>query len=184
MAGPKTNAALAAYFNTGDQPSESNFGDLIDTIQPSNAIISETSGTKALTIADHAFRNIIVGDLSGHLTLTLPTTFSHETTSANYAWFHIIYFGPMTGDDDYNLLVKVGTENTHEFSGTIIHHSTANDTSGAALNAAVSATGNNDVLTFTTGNHANIWIHAKSTETWYIWGNSISNAVGDMAIDD
>ena len=48
----KTNAELDAYFNTGDQPSESNFQDLIDTIQPKSETLAETTGGVSLTVAD------------------------------------------------------------------------------------------------------------------------------------
>ena len=54
----KLNADLDAYFNTGDQPSESNFQDLIDTIQP--PLVELSDADTSLTVADHAFRTLII----------------------------------------------------------------------------------------------------------------------------
>ena len=114
----KTNAELDAYFNTGDQPSESNFQDLIDTIQPAAVTLTETTGTKALTTADHGFRTIIVPDLTGNLTLTLPTTWTDA-----HDWFHIVYFGDIDGDpDSHNLIIQTGTQNSQFFHGNIVHN--------------------------------------------------------------
>ena len=42
----KSNSELAAFFNTGDQPSETEFGHLIDTILPP-ALTSNAAPTNA-----------------------------------------------------------------------------------------------------------------------------------------
>ena len=174
----KTNAELDAYFNTGDQPSESNFQDLIDTIQPAAVTLTETQGTKALTIADHAFRTVIVPDLTGALTLTLPTSWTAE-----HDWFHILYFGDLGGDDTHNLLIKTGTQNSQFFHGGIIHtetdETTATSTSVERCNGST-----NDILTLTTGEHAEFWIQAKSSTVWYIWGHSAGSANDLIACSD
>ena len=41
----KLNSELDAYFNTGDQPSESNFQDLIDTILPTPTLLPDAAST-------------------------------------------------------------------------------------------------------------------------------------------
>ena len=163
----KTNAQLAAYFNTGDQPSESNFGDLIDTVQPSHVLLGDED--VSLTAATHGFRTLIMPALgSADRTITLPTSFS-----ADSVWFHIIYFGELDAADDYDLLIKTGTQNTHFFHGCVMHHDTDADSSGAALNVPVFGDGDsNDVFNLQLGAYANVWIHAKSTTAWYIWGNT------------
>lgn len=171
----KTNAELDAYFNTGDQPSESNFNDLIDTIQPPHVLL--TDADTSLTIADHAFRTVIIPDVSAPRTYTLPSTFT-----ADGAWFHFLYFGDLSGDDGHNVIFKTGTQNSQFFHGCIIHNSTANDSSGGALNAADQADGSShDILTFTTNAAFDIWFHAKSTTVWYVWGNSVSGGIDEVA---
>ena len=67
----KTNAELAAFFQTGDQPSETEFGHLIDTIQPAHVLL--TDADTSITTADHAFRTLIVPNISDNRTYTLPT---------------------------------------------------------------------------------------------------------------
>ena len=173
----KTNAELDAYFNTGDQPSESNFQDLIDTIQPAAVTLTETTGTKALTIADHAFRTVIVPDLTGALTLTLPTSWTAE-----HDWFHILYFGDLGADDTHNLLIHTGTQNSQFFHGGIIHTDTNQGTQTTTVEQCNGST--NDILELTTGEHAEFWIQAKSSTVWYIWGHSAGSANDLIACSD
>ena len=83
----KTAAQLKAFFQTGDQPSQDEFAHLIDTIQPDPVFIDGTADVN-LTVADHAFRHVIIaGDIDNNTadrTYTLPTP-------ALGTWFHIIY---------------------------------------------------------------------------------------------
>ena len=66
----KLNAELDAYFNTGDQPSESNFQDLIDTILPTPTILPDAAST-SLTKATYQGRTLVVPDVSQHSTYTM-----------------------------------------------------------------------------------------------------------------
>jgi hypothetical protein len=177
----KTNAELDAYFNTGDQPSESNFQDLIDTIQPPLVTLTETTGTVNFTTADHGFRQVVVPDLTGTMTINLPSSFT-----ALYDWFHIVYLGDGTDADDNNLVIKTGTQDSQFFSGNIIHNTDIqNDNSDDAVdntfNDLIQANGtNHDILTCTTISHLDLWFQAKSSTVWYVWGNTFSPTINDV----
>ena len=74
---------------------------------------------------------------------------------------------------DHNWIIETGTANTHFFHGAIFHHDTDADSSGGALNVIAHGNGSsNDVITLTTGYCADIWIHARSTTVWNVWGHS------------
>ena len=106
----KTNSQLAAFFNTGDQPSEAEFGHLIDTIQPAHVTLGDES--KALTVADHAYRLLIMPNISGARTLTLPTPVLDT-------WFHIVSLPLAT--DGHTLTIK-GTDETHFLHGGVVNY--------------------------------------------------------------
>jgi len=158
----KTNSELAAFFNTGDQPSETEFGHLIDTIQPPHITLGDEN--KSLTVADHAFRPLIMPNIAGARTLTLPTAEAD-------VWFHIIH-NPMVAEaGGHNLNIK-STDNTNWFSGTILSVDSDNNTT-AAVFANVSATpasGDDDVISLITSSGCDIWIWGKSATVWYVWG--------------
>ena len=160
----KTNAELDAYFNTGDQPSESNFKDIIDTIQPKSETLAETTGGVSLTVADHAFRNIFVGDLTGTLTLTMPTTWTAE-----YDWWHIIWMGTLSGDDGNNLKIASGTQGSHFFKG----HFASYDDDGDAVSISHGDGATHDNILATSMTFAEIWIQAHTSTTFYAWGHGL-----------
>ena len=168
----KTNAELDAYFNTGDQPSESNFQDLIDTIQPPLVTLTETTGTVNFTTADHGFRQVVVPDLTGTMTINLPSSFT-----ALYDWFHIVYFGDLGDADDNNLVIKTGTQDSQFFSGNILHQTDINGVSNDILQANGT---NHDILTCTTISHLDLWFQAKSSTVWYVWGQTFSPTINDV----
>ena len=56
----KTNAQLAAFFETGDQPSQAEFGHLIDTIVPTPVLLTDADTT--LTEAANGMRMNILPD--------------------------------------------------------------------------------------------------------------------------
>ena len=106
----KTNSQLAAFFNTGDQPSEAEFGHLIDTIQPPHVTLGDES--KTLTVADHAYRLLIMPNISGARTLTLPTPILDT-------WFHIVSLPLVT---DGNTLTIKGTDESHFLHGSVVNY--------------------------------------------------------------
>lgn len=162
----KTNAELDAYFNTGDQPSESNFQDLIDTIQPAAVTLTETAGTKALTLADHAFRTVIIPNITNDITLQLPASFT-----AGHDWFHIMFFGDLAGDDtNGNVIIETGTQGSQYFHGGVIHTDTNNASQTTTVEQCDGS--GHDTITLTQGEHMELWLQAKTTAIWYIWGHS------------
>lgn len=78
---------LAAYFETGDRPTASNFADLIETAVVGPAYSNQVTITTAttLTAAAHAWRTVVV---TGTTTVTLPGI-------AAYTSFYIV-----NGNDD------------------------------------------------------------------------------------
>ena len=99
----KTNSELAAFFETGDQPSETEFGHLIDTIQPPHVLLGDEDTT--FTVAANAFRLCIQPNISAARQITLPTPVLDT-------WFHIVYL-PLAADG-HTLTIK-GTDETHFF---------------------------------------------------------------------
>ena len=168
----KSNSELAAFFETGDQPSEAEFGHLVDTILPPAVTLADTTGTVALTAATHAYRNLYIGatatsgGLTGDLKLTLPSTIVTDE------WYHIIFFGELDAADTHDLKIETGTLNSHFFQGMLTHHDTSNDNSGGALNVPVHGNGtSNDSIDVLLAAGCDIWIQAKSSTIWYVWGN-------------
>ena len=177
----KSNTQLAAFFETGDQPSETEFGHLVDTILPPATVLTGTGGPVALTAATHAYRDLVVGVVSGglasDLTLTLPTTIVTDE------WYHILFFGDLSDNDTHDLKILTGTQGSHFFYGNVNSFLTVADSSGGALISAAQGNGpSNDVFNCNTNAAADIWIRGKSSTEWFIWGNTIggtATTIGD-----
>jgi len=160
----KTNSQLAAFFETGDQPSQTEFGHLVDTIQPAHVTLLDES--KTLTVADHAYRLLIMPNISAARTLTLPTPVLDT-------WFHIVSL-PLVADS-HTLTIK-GTDDTHFLQGGVVNHDVG------ASPAMVFGDGSaEDVFTLPTGEGMDLWLHAKSTTVWYIWGWTSSATTSDIS---
>lgn len=167
----KTNAQLDAYFNTGDQPSESNFQDLIDTIQPEPVVIPGDGSITALTVADHAFRLIVIeGSTTTDRSYALPEP-------ALGTWFHITYHGDIDDDgDDKDVEIK-GLAGDF-LKGNVVHFSAA-DSSG--LGDPVKFNGTNAIgVSLDVGNFMDIWIMGYTTTVSYIWGMTVGDTVCDV----
>tara|TARA_R110002167_G_scaffold126801_9_gene307885 strand:+ start:152 stop:676 length:525 start_codon:yes stop_codon:yes gene_type:complete len=168
----KTNSQLAAFFNTGDQPSEAEFGHLIDTIQPPHVTLGDES--KTLTVADHAYRLLIMPNISGARTLTLPTPILDT-------WFHIVSLPLAT---DGNTLTIKGTDESHFLHGSVVNYELDiddNTTEGRPGATVVHGDGAaDDVFTLPTGAFMDLWLHAKSSNVWYIWGHTASSATSTL----
>jgi len=153
----KLNAELDAYFNTGDQPSESNFQDLIDTIQP--PLVELSDADTSLTVADHAFRTLIMPALGADRTLTMPTPAAH-------VWFHIEYFGDLAGaDGSEDLKIVTNTLNSEFFHGMVTHLDTDNAIASVHGNGS-----SNDSIDVLAADGASLWFLGKSSTVWYVWG--------------
>ena len=163
----KTNSELAAFFETGDQPSETEFGHLIDTIQPSHVLLGDEDTT--FTVAANAFRLNIQPNISAARTITLPTPVLDT-------WFHIVSL-PLAADG-HTLTIK-GTDETHFFYGGVMNHD-MDQTSQTT--AAVFGDGSaDDVFTLPTSSGMDLWLHAKSTTVWYIWGWTASTTTSTIS---
>jgi hypothetical protein len=67
----KLNSELAAFFETGDQPSETEFGHLIDSILPTPVLLSDSAAV-TLTKAANQGRTNVVPMVSQASTYTIP----------------------------------------------------------------------------------------------------------------
>ena len=159
----KTNSELAAFFETGDQPSETEFGHLIDTIQPSSVLLADDDVN--FTVADNAFRLNIMPNISANRTITLPTPVLD-------VWFHIVYL-PLAADTD-NLTIEGTT--AHSFYGGVIHSDT-NLASAGDTDVVFGDGSADDAIVLAAGKHLDIWLHGKSTTVWYVWGVSAGDTV-------
>lgn len=174
----KSNSELAAFFETGDQPSETEFGHLIDTIAPAALTLADTNDTVSLTAATHAYRDLIIGatstsgGLDGDLTLTLPSTIVTDE------WYHILYFGELDAADTHDLKILTGTQDSHFFQGMITHLDTTADEN--VLHVHGNGT-SNDGIDIITAAGCDIWIRAKSSTIWYVWGTVTGATIPTIA---
>ena len=166
----KTNATLAGYFNAGDVPTESNFGDLIDTVQPAHVDLADTAAI-SLTAATHGFRTNIVPNIGQDTTLTLPAP-------SVGLWFHILYFGALA-TDGHDLLIHTATQNTDFFHGAVTHHDT-NET-GQTTSMVYGDGDSNDVFNLQLAQGCDIYIRGKSSTAWYIWGATMGDTLVTIA---
>ena len=160
----KTAAQLKAFFQTGDQPSQDEFAHLIDTIQPDPVFIDGTADVN-LTVADHAFRHVIIaGDIDNNTadrTYTLPTP-------ALGTWFHIVYIADLDAADSHDF--QLSNQSSCFFQGQVI---TKDIGEANANDAVLSFNGTNaNGLSLDTGASADLWVVGKSTTVNYIWGNT------------
>ena len=158
----KTNAQLAAFFNTGDQPSETEFGHLIDTIQPAHVTMADAN--VSLTVADHAYRLLIWPDMDGGKTITMPTP-------AADVWFHIVH-GIHAAADGVTLTIDAEDKS---FLGQIQSFDT-DATSGVSI-TPVFATTADDGITIPTSAGFDLWFHGKDTASWYVWGWALTTGI-------
>ena len=163
----KTNAELAAFFQTGDQPSETEFGHLIDTIKPKHVTLTDADAT--LTVASHACTTLIVPNISNNREITLPA----PTADANdvFPWFHLVYL-PMTADG-HNLTIATAVNGSQFFEGTI-NHSDPNDAEGGD---AIHNDSNSDKVIVKSADYANLWFLGKSSTQWWVWGDVVGETL-------
>tara|TARA_R110001606_G_scaffold56171_1_gene136301 strand:- start:608 stop:1105 length:498 start_codon:yes stop_codon:yes gene_type:complete len=153
----KTNAQLAAFFETGDQPSQTEFGHLIDTIQPAPVFI-EGDANLSLTVADHAFRTLIIDGSDADRVYTLPVP-------ALGTWFHFVYIADLDAADNFDLAI---TNLAGDYlKGAVTHLDTDNEV------AVIHANGSSHIgISLDLGAGADLWIMGFSSSLNYIWGNT------------
>jgi hypothetical protein len=81
----KVNSDLAAFFQTGDQPSQAEFGHLIDSMLPTPVLLNPSS--EVLTRDNHQGRTLIVPNVGSNATYTIP----NPTAAGEH--YHFIYGG-------------------------------------------------------------------------------------------
>ena len=155
----KTNAELDAYFNTGDQPSESNFQDLIDTIQPAHVVMDSATSLE-ISVANHGFRDLIFDNLTADVTITLPVPVVDT-------WFHFVFLGEGDAADNFDLKIITKNQDSEFFRGHITHLDTTADENVASVNGDGTGDDGIDLLLPAA---ADIWIRGKSSTVWYVWG--------------
>ena len=155
----KLNSELAAFFNTGDQPSETEFGHLIDTFLPIPVLLS--SGTQTLTKVANQGRVNIVPNLGGASVYTIPVP------AAAGEWYKFIYGG--AAEDAEMVQFSTGTGNAVYMKGAIIHHDTGGNSAAAYSNGS-----SNELLKLDNAGPYEINFLSYSTTIWYVWGNTTS----------
>ena len=114
----------------------------------------------SLTHADHGNKTLIVPDLGGSYTYTLPA----PTKPGQH--FHFIYGGAAA--DASNVLFATATDNSVYMKGGI-NWVNNNDTSDDGI-GVWSDGDSNELLTLVTPETFDIHFLAISTTVWYIWG--------------
>jgi len=152
----KLNAELDAYFNTGDQPSESNFQDLIDSILPAPVEVADTA-SPTITKAANQGRVNVIGLVGQNTTIVIPTP------TAAGEWYKFIYAGAGLTEETENIIFQTGTDGSVFMSGHIIHM--------IDNPATVYADGDsNELLTLEDTGGFEVNFLSKSATTWYVWG--------------
>ena len=160
----KTNAQLAAFFETGDQPSQTEFGHLIDTIQPPHVALTDAS--VSLTVADHGMRLLVMPNIASDRTLTLPEPVLDT-------WFHIV--SSVTAEESQDLYI-VTAATAQVFKGSLLGFDTNATTGGSSTDEVIpefSDGTDDDTIQIQTYSTIDIWLHAGlggSSGYWYIWG--------------
>tara|TARA_B110000902_G_scaffold227149_1_gene266267 strand:+ start:106 stop:678 length:573 start_codon:yes stop_codon:yes gene_type:complete len=178
----KSNSELAAFFNTGDQPSETEFGHLVDTILPPALSLATVTGAVSLSAATHAYRTVFIGaadvaggGLTGNLEATLPSTIVVDE------WYHFVGFGDLSGDDGHDFKITTGTNGSQFFQGAITHLDTTADGASTTTASNILFHGNgtsHDFINIDVAGAFDIWVHAKSSTLWYAWGTVTKEGVG------
>tara|TARA_Y100001963_G_C6631566_1_gene376554 strand:+ start:196 stop:810 length:615 start_codon:yes stop_codon:yes gene_type:complete len=187
-----TKSTLKGYFNAGDEPTETQFAELID----SNLNLADTSATQAVTgsvnfTGDTAVRKtsaVVNGDANLTLTELLHSgrtvmqtdvsadrTYTIPAPSAAGITYHFVGQGTGAAADGHDIILRP-TDDTEFFDGAITWMNTiANDNSDDAVDNQfinpVWANGtNHDQLQINVPASYDIHICAASTTVWYIWG--------------
>jgi len=151
----KLNSELAAFFETGDQPSEAEFGHLIDSMLPIPKVLPD--GSTALTKATYQGHTLVVPNQ------TSASTFTMEQPAAAGEWYRFIN-GHTAADAQDHVL----TMTTALYKGAI---QWINTTDSVATGESVFADASDDViLTLNTPGAYEINLLSLSTTVVYVWG--------------
>ena len=152
----KLNSELAAFFNTGDQPSEAEFGHLIDSMLPAPVVLPDAAST-SLTKATYQGRTLVVPDQTANATFTMLQP------AAAGEWYRFIYGGAAVDAQDH-----IFTMTTALYKGGV---QWINNTDTVDNAEAVFADASNDVtLTLNTPSIYEMNFLSLSTTVVYVWG--------------
>jgi hypothetical protein len=152
----KLNSELAAFFQTGDQPSEAEFGHLIDSVLPAPVELPTSDAT--LTKATYQGRTLIASDVGSN------TTYTIEAPAAAGEWYKFVYAGGATDAQDHIFTVL-----TANYKGNITHLDTNADTVVDHPNGTSEKT-----LTLNTSQAFEVNMISYSTSVMYVWGWVVS----------
>ena len=157
--GVKVNSALAAFFETGDQPSQTEFAHLIDSMLPTPVLLEVTS--QPLTRDNHQGRTLIVPNVDSNATYTIP----NPTAAGEH--YHFIY-GPADGlAEASEFIIQFPASPTLVLWGGLTFIDTdASATQFVALADAV----NDRILTINNVGAIDLNFLSNSTTEVYVWG--------------
>ena len=152
----KLNSELAAFFQTGDQPSEAEFGHLIDSVLPAPVELPTSDAT--LTKATYQGRTLIASDVGSN------TEYTIEAPAAAGEWYKFVYAGGATDAQDH-----IFTVTTANYKGNITHLDTNADNAVDHPNGTSEKT-----LTLNTSQAFEVNMISYSTSVMYVWGWVVS----------
>ena len=154
----KLNSELAAFFQTGDQPSEAEFGHLIDSVLPAPVELPTSDAT--LTKATYQGRTLFASDVGSN------TTYTIEAPAAAGEWYKFVYAGGATEAQDH-----IFTVTTAKYKGNMARI----EVTESDGNATVHANGSSHVtLTINLARSFEINMISYSTSIMYVWGYVVS----------
>jgi hypothetical protein len=139
-------------------------GDLMNAM---HSPVKLSTGDQALTEATHAGRMLIVPDLGGNSTLTLPTPKIGMSMRFTY--------GGVDADAS-NLLISAGTDNSLFFLGSIFFSDTDN-----AHSVVYSDNAADELITLVTPVNFDISCVGISATTWQVYGYCLSATTPSIA---
>ena len=150
----KLNSELAAFFETGDQPSEAEFGHLIDSILPAPVLLPTSTDT--LVKATHQGRVCVAGDVGSNIEYTIPQP------AAAGEWYKFIYGGAAVEAQHHKFIVASAV-----IKGLITFFDTTADE-----NAEVRiADGTDDTqIQLQVPQSFEVNMISYSSTVWYMWG--------------
>ena len=162
----KVNSDLKSFFETGDQPSQTEFGHLIDSMLPTPVVLNPSS--EVLTRDAHQGRTLILPNVTTDTTYTLPTP-----TAAGER-YHFIY-GPANGlAEASEFIIQFPASPTLVLWGGLTFIDTdAGDTQFVAFADAV----NDRILTINNVGAIDLNFLSYSTTEVYVWGQITSDII-------
>ena len=153
--GVKVNSELAAFFETGDQPSQTEFAHLIDSMLPTPVLLEVTS--QPLNRTEHQGRTLIVPNVSSNATYTIP----NPTAAGEH--YHFIYGGAAV--EAQNHIFQMASALLVGAIQWINNTDTVNNGEGVWGDAS-----NDTTLTVVIPEAYDIHFLAYSTTEVYVWG--------------